>query len=87
MEVLKENERFSFGNMPACITAHLAANADLRLQFGELLLVHYRLLHLFWDTAMHLFKFNICSEILLKHFSNLTKTRRHMQTFHGKLVS
>lgn len=33
--------------MKQSLTApHLAANADLRLQFGKLLLVHYRFLHL-----------------------------------------
>lgn len=43
---LIETKTFSLSNLPACTTAHLAANADLRLQFGELLLVHYWLLHL-----------------------------------------
>lgn len=42
----KHNTFSSLSYLPACTTAHLAANADLRLQFGKLLLVHYRLLHL-----------------------------------------
>lgn len=40
-------------HLPACTPTHLAAYADLRLQFGELLLVHYRLLHLTQETYAH----------------------------------
>ena len=33
-------------SLPLIVNPYLAAYADLRLQFGELLLVHYKLLHL-----------------------------------------
>lgn len=38
------------------MAAHLSTNADLLLQFGELLLVHYRFLHL--KCQQYLLMFN-----------------------------
>lgn len=50
-------------------TPHLAANADLRLQFGKLLLIHYQLLHLKKHTSKNIVTLSV---FLQNSFKNIT---------------